>query len=140
MYDRNKSLGQLLQERVSRHIQDLRNEPDPWSAEDEEALQDPEACPVCPHCLLPVSPTDHFCPECNASVGDYNNLMPFERIFAQGEVLRNGVDKQAHLTPYRLTAFGLIGLILLGPFAPLYWFGLYRNWNHHKQANSEASG
>lgn len=135
MRKEQKPLGRILKERVSAYITDLRNTPDPWSQEDEDAIQDPEARQVCSHCLRQLEPGDHFCPDCNASVGDYNNLMPFERIFAQGEVLRNGVGPQAHLTPFRLLSFGTIGLLLLGPFAPLYWFRLYRRCKQERSHN-----
>jgi len=132
MWNSNKSIGQLLHERVSTYIEELRNTPDPWTKEDQEGIHDSDACPLCPQCLTPVSVDQHFCPECNASVGDFNNLMPFERIFAQGEVLRNGVAREAHLTPFRIISFGLIGLLLLGPFVPIYWFRLYRNWSDQR--------
>lgn len=129
-------LGTSLLRKIKEYVDSLKNRPDPWEAEDAAAVQTEEATPICPHCILPVNPEDHFCPRCNKAVGDYNNVMPFERLYSYGEVMRNGVEEEAHLTPYRTTAFAMISLVAMGPFAPLYWIRLYRN---RKRGRSETN-
>src|SRR5688500_13857475 len=66
--------------------------PDPWSDGINAELETSDAPPLCHRCLTPHSAVTHFCPECGASVGDCNNLMPFERLFSEGEVFRNGTS------------------------------------------------
>jgi ribosomal protein L40E len=121
--------------------------PDPWDAETEQKLSEPEAVEVCHRCLIQQPPNAWFCEHCGSAVGPYNNWMPYIHIFSIGEVLRNGVmDK---LRPNVLTISGYLLLsvnffffiiIIIRPhiassgfvlliFAALllYWFLLFKN-------------
>ncbi|MGD8787785.1 MAG: hypothetical protein PVJ60_10200 [Phycisphaerales bacterium] len=39
-----------------------------------------DAVPVCPHCLTPVKPFDHYCRRCGEAVGKFTPYMPFINI------------------------------------------------------------
>ena len=97
-------------------IREAPQTPDPWDAEVEQKLQDPDVRQVCHRCLTPQEPETWFCRHCGAAVGPYNNLMPFLNVFSEGEVLRNGVS-----APFRNRSFIALGycLITLGFFLRL---------------------
>ncbi|HEV2435075.1 MAG TPA: hypothetical protein VG077_03685 [Verrucomicrobiae bacterium] len=97
-------------------IREAPQTPDPWDAEVEQKLQDPDVRQVCHRCLTPQEPEIWFCKHCGAAVGPYNNLMPFLNVFSEGEVLRNGVS-----APFRNRRFIALGycLITLGFFLQL---------------------
>jgi len=57
--------------------------PNPWSDEDQEAVNRPDAVRVCHRCLTPQEHLGWFCPECGAATGPYNNCMPFLHILSQ---------------------------------------------------------
>jgi hypothetical protein len=101
--------------------------PDPWDAEVEQKLSEPEATEVCPHCLTEQPPTAWFCKHCGKAVGPYNNLMPFLNVFSEGEVLRNGTTGQFRNRPLILIGYMLITLGINPFFAPIYWFFLLSN-------------
>lgn len=101
--------------------------PNPWDANVEESLHQPEAVPVCHKCFSPQGPFDWFCPSCGAAAGPYNNLMPYVYVFSEGEVLRNGTTE--HIPVNTLTVVGYL-LYSLGVYmivAPVYWLFLFRN-------------
>ena len=66
--------------------------PDPWDAETEQKISEPDAQEVCPHCSTPQPPGAWFCAHCGRAVGPYNNLMPYVQVFSEGEVFRNGTS------------------------------------------------
>ena len=84
--------------------------PDPWDAEVEQKLQDPEIQQVCHHCLTPQEPEAWFCRHCGTAVGPYNNLMPFLNVFSEGEVLRNGVGARFRNRPFIAMGYFFITL------------------------------
>ena len=101
--------------------------PDPWDAEVEQKLSDPETAEVCPYCLTPQPFTAWFCGHCGKAVGPYNNLMPFLNVFSEGEVLRNGTTGRFRNRPLVLIGYVLITLGINPFFAPIYWFFLLSN-------------
>ena len=101
--------------------------PDPWDAEVEQKLSEPEAVEICPHCLTEQPPTAWFCSHCGKAVGPYNNLMPFLNVFSEGEVLRNGTSGRFRNRPLVLIGYFLITLGINPFFAPVYWFFLLTN-------------
>ena len=101
--------------------------PDPWDAEVEQKLSDPETAEVCPHCSTPQPPTAWFCQRCGKAVGPYNNLMPFVNVFSEGEVLRNGTAGQFRNRPLIITGYLLISLATYSFLAPIFWFFLLSN-------------
>ena len=38
------------------------------------------ATPVCPHCLQPLTPLDHFCPKCRGPVSAHASIDPLGRV------------------------------------------------------------
>jgi hypothetical protein len=101
--------------------------PDPWSEEIAGQLRDPDSAPVCHHCLQEQSDTAHFCPQCGTAVGDYNNLLPFERIFSVGEVLRNGINSKVRPSPLVILGYLVLPLFIFWLAAPFYWYQFLRN-------------
>jgi hypothetical protein len=101
--------------------------PDPWDAEVEQKLSDPEAVEICPHCLTEQPPTAWFCSHCGKAVGPYNNLMPFVNVFSEGEVLRNGATGQFRNRPLIVIGYMLLSLAAYSFFAPIFWFFLLSN-------------
>jgi len=101
--------------------------PDPWDAEVEQKLSEPDAAEICPHCSTPQPPTAWFCRHCGKAVGPYNNLMPFVNVFSEGEVLRNGTTGRFRNRPLVLIGYFLITLGINPFFAPIYWFFLLLN-------------
>src|SRR5438270_680281 len=68
-------------------IRESPKTPDPWDAEIENQLHEPDAVEICPHCFTAQQPDGWFCPNCGKATGPYNNLMPFIYVFSEGEVL-----------------------------------------------------
>jgi hypothetical protein len=68
----------------------------------------------------------HFCPKCGAAVGDYNNLLPFEQIFSEGEVLRYGTNLNASRRPLVVVGYVLLSFAAYSIFAPVYLYFFFR--------------
>ena len=109
-------------------VRDAPVSPDPWDAEVEKKLSDPDTVEVCPHCLTEQPPTAWFCKGCGRAVGPYNNLMPYVQIFSEGEVLRNGTSGRFRNRPFILLGYLLITLGMYSFLAPVYLFSLLLNW------------
>ncbi len=104
--------------------------PDPWDAEVQQKLAEPETPESCPHCSTPQSPTAWFCPHCGRAVGPYNNLMPYVSCFSEGEVMRNGAS--GRFRNRKLIAFGFFLIILgINPLLlPIYGLALVSRWRN----------
>lgn len=100
--------------------------PDPWDAATDEAVRQPDAVPVCHHCLTQVPPGQWFCETCGCAVGPYNNYMPYVDCFSEGEVFRNGVTDHMRRSALVITGYLLISFSYL-LFAPIYWALVFRN-------------
>lgn len=119
-------------------IRDAPVRPDPWEAEVQRQLNDPETLEICPHCSMPQPPTAWFCEHCGRAVGPYNNLMPYVQVFSEGEVLRNGTSgrlRKGLLVPigYILISANFIfaGILLVpnsGLMSVLIFAGLFSYW------------
>ena len=109
-------------------VREAPTTPDPWDAEVEQKLSDPDATEVCPHCFTEQPPNAWFCKGCGRAVGPYNNLMPYVQIFSEGEVFRNGTSGQLRRSPLILIGYFLITLGMFSFLAPIYWFSLLSNW------------
>ncbi len=133
-----KSLREVIAGRAIRWWESL-NTPDPWPEDMDVAVREDDALPVCHHCATPFEDQGWFCPSCGAAVGPYNNVMPYIRIFSQGEALRSGVGPEAHFTPYRAVAYMAIGLAEFGLFAPVYYFRLYRNYRRLQKQDEQPA-
>jgi hypothetical protein len=108
-------------------VRDAPQTPDPWDAEVEQKLQEPETREICHRCLTPQEPCAWFCKQCGAAVGPYNNLMPFLNVFSEGEVLRNGVGGRFRNRPLIVIGYFLITLGIFPFLAPIYWLSLLLN-------------
>jgi ribosomal protein L40E len=89
-------------------VREAPRTPDPWDAEVEQKLQEPEAREICHRCMTPQEPDAWFCKHCGSAVGPYNNLMPFLSVFSEGEVLRNGVSGRFRNRPLIMIGYVLI--------------------------------
>jgi hypothetical protein len=101
--------------------------PDPWDESISAQLQSPDATARCHRCVTPHADHLHFCPNCGVAVGDYNNLLPFEQLFSEGEVFRNGTTQRLRPTPLLIAGYILLSAAAYTLFAPFYWFFLLRN-------------
>jgi ribosomal protein L40E len=124
------ALGGLVLAAIWRFIVWIREAPttpDPWDAEVEQQLSEPEAVEVCPHCFTEQPPTAWFCARCGSAVGPYNNLMPYVQIFSEGEVFRNGTSGRFRNRPLILIGYFLITLGTFPLLAPIYLVSLLLN-------------
>jgi hypothetical protein len=119
-------------------IREAPQTPDPWDAEVEQKLQDPETQQVCHRCLTPQEPGAWFCKRCGTAVGPYNNLMPFLNVFSEGEVLRNGVGGRFRNRPLIVIGYFLITLGIFSFFAPIYWLSLLLNLKRPSERQASA--
>jgi hypothetical protein len=103
--------------------------PDPWDAEFEQKMQDPDTPQTCHHCSTPQPPDAWFCSHCGRAVGPYNNLMPFVHVFSEGEVFRNGTSGQFRDRPLILAGYCLMSIGVFSFFAPIYWISMLLNLN-----------
>jgi hypothetical protein len=101
--------------------------PDPWGADVEQAVEDGEAVPLCPHCLTPQEHNGWFCPECGSSVGPYVNYLPSVCIFSIGEAVRGGVELRSRWTPLLMLGYVLIAIAFFKGLAPFYCLFLFMN-------------
>lgn len=107
--------------------------PDPWDDSVNSTLENDETPRACIRCLTPQEDLATFCPHCGSAVGDYNNLMPWEMVFSEGEVFRNGLTLRVRqsvplIAGYIIAstvAFGMMSPLMF--FLPVYWFFFYRN-------------
>jgi ribosomal protein L40E len=107
-------------------VRDAPVTPDPWDAEVDQKMSEPDAVEVCHRCFTEQPPGAWFCARCGSAVGPYNNLMPYVVVFSQGEVFRNGVD--GRVRPKLLTILGYLFFSLFNYafLAPIYWIFLFK--------------
>jgi hypothetical protein len=105
--------------------------PDPWNSDVERSIHEDDATDLCHRCFTPQESTAWFCPHCNASVGPYNNYMPFLKEFAIGEVLRSGSFGPTAPRLSVIIGAGVLSALLFGPFCVIYW---HRLLNRRDQA------
>jgi ribosomal protein L40E len=120
-------------------VREAPQTPDPWDAEVEQKLQEPETMEVCHRCFTPQEPDAWFCKQCGSAVGPYNNLMPFLNVFSEGEVLRNGVNGRFRNRPLIVIGYVLITLGIFPFLAPIYWLSLLLN-SKHRSDRQESAG
>jgi ribosomal protein L40E len=116
--------------------------PDPWNAEVEQKLSEPETAEVCSHCLTEQPPTAWFCRHCGKAVGPYNNLMPFVNVFSEGEVFRNGATGRFRNRPLVILGYLMLSLAAYSFFAPVFWVVLLSNLKrppHKPEATEEQN-
>ncbi len=101
--------------------------PDPWGPEIQNAIDNPEAAPLCHHCLTPQTHDGWFCPECGSMVGRYGNYLPNVYIFSVGEAFRRGITERIRWNGLVVAGYILATLCFLSIFAPVCWFFLFRN-------------
>jgi hypothetical protein len=101
---------------------------DPWGEAVATQIEAPDSAPVCHRCFIEHSDYAHFCPQCGAAVGDFNNLMPYEYVFSEGEVLRNGTALNTRRSIPVIVGYLLLSLAAYAIFAPVYWYFLLRNF------------
>jgi ribosomal protein L40E len=136
-------------------VREAPPKPDPWDADVERKLEEPDSVEVCHHCLTRQPPNAWFCEHCGSAVGPYNNWMPYIHIFSIGEVLRNGVMDKLHPNVLTISGYLLLsvnflfvnivrphitslGFVLLNFTALLlYWFFLFKNLKRSKEEKQD---
>lgn len=86
------------------------------AAEDEQLA---DAVPVCPHCLHPIEPLTHFCPQCNGPVSAHASMDPLGQVYSAGRFYRQAVSGR----PGRLTA--VIIWLIFGPSLIWQLYAMY---------------
>jgi ribosomal protein L40E len=107
--------------------------PDPWDAEVESKLEEPEAVEICHRCFNQQPPNAWFCEHCGSAVGPYNNMMPYLQVFSQGEVLRNGAADKLRTRPLIIFGYLLFSLKVCAFVAPIFWFFLFKNLRRSRE-------
>jgi len=113
---------------------------DPWDAEVERKLEEPEAVEVCHHCLTRQPSNAWFCEHCGSAVGPYNNLMPYLNVFSEGEVLRNSTTGRLRNRPFILIGNFLVIFGINPFFVPIYWLLILFNSNRQSNEPESAEG
>ncbi len=82
-----------------------------------EDAQLADAVPLCPHCLAPLGPFDHFCPKCAGPVTAIASMDPMGQIYSAGRAYRlAATDKK----PKGIVVLGM--WLVFGPsFLALLW-------------------
>lgn len=124
---KSRSLGAVIASRL-RAWRMAFDTPNPWPDEVDRAVRSPEAVPVCHRCITPCDRPVWFCPSCGASIGPYNNILPFIRIYALGEVLRSGVGPSARFTRLTVPGYLFLGIQHVWFLAPFYYARLLMNY------------
>jgi len=119
-------------------IRDAPRTPDPWDAEVDRQLHDPDIQQICHRCLTPQEPDAWFCRYCGAAVGPYNNLMPFLNVFSEGEVLRNGVGGRFRNRPLIVIGYFLLTLTIFPLLTPIYLASLWLNPKRRSESQESA--
>ena len=58
------------------------------------------ASPVCPHCLQPLEPRDHFCPKCCGPVSAYASIDPLGQVYSAGRAYRRAMSGKPRLAVF----------------------------------------
>jgi hypothetical protein len=125
-------------------------QPDPWDETVTALINEPEATRLCHRCMTPHDQAVHFCSECGAAVGDYNNLLPWVNTFSEGEVFRNGAVLPVRRSPlviggYLVSSFAAYAMfggtfsILFAVLVLLYWFRFFKNLAAQKPGECGAA-
>jgi len=134
----SNKLSTVLADRIRGWWKSL-DKPDPWPAELDAAVRAPDAIPVCHRCTTPCELPVWFCPVCGASIGPYNNILPFVRIFSFGEVLRSGLQPTARFTLLTVPGYILVTLHFAFYLAPFYFIRLIMNYLKIKRLENSES-
>jgi len=122
-------------------------QPDPWDASVTAIVEAPDATRLCHRCLTPHDQTVHFCSECGAAVGDYNNLLPWVNVFSEGEVFRNGANLPVRRSPLviggylfsSLAAYNIFGSgVVFVMLVFIFWFRFFQNLATQKTGENGA--
>lgn len=113
---------------------------DPWSAEDDAAAKGDDALPLCPYCLTPQEGAGWFCAKCGASVGPYNNSMPYLYIFSIGDALRSGMSDGARRSPFTAFGYAFLALAAMPVLAPVYLVRLFAKWRRYPRGGPVEDG
>ena len=110
--------------------------PDPWGPEIAKEMEEPDAVPVCSHCLTPQEHNGWFCPQCGSTVGPFSNYLPFVYPFSIGDALRRGMEAGLEYrglvkTGYVLVAVAMLPMVTI--VVPFYLFFLCWHYLRRRQ-------
>jgi hypothetical protein len=57
---------------------------------------------ICPHCIAPIGPFDHFCPHCGGPVTAHASMDPIGQIWSTGRAYQNAIKR-----PRLIAVFGM---------------------------------
>ena len=129
-------------------------QPDPWDSEIENSVQQSDAVEVCHRCFTLQPDNAWFCEHCGSAVGPYNNLMPYVKVFSEGEVYRNSMSDKHRSNALVAIGYALIfiptyvGLMVVMSFGikimatvycGFFWFLLFKNFKrqHAEKISNE---
>jgi hypothetical protein len=76
--------------------------------------------PVCPHCMTPNEPQNHFCVKCATPLTSHATIDPLGRIQAMGDTYRKAANKPAN----RVVLIGM--WLIFGPQIPYLIYSFHR--------------
>jgi len=82
-----------------------------------------ESLPLCPQCLTPFAPLQHYCSNCGGMVGNYTRYLPFVNIPFQVEFSANVWKKFWRSDASVGTKIALFPLVII-IWGPLFIVGL----------------
>ena len=102
-----------------------------------EEEQFADAVPVCPHCIEPLGPNDHFCPHCSGPVTPHAAMDPLGRVHSTGRAYRQAISGKPRLAVLvaMWMIFGPSGIMILyGVYLSLLAMGVISS--HHRHVES----
>jgi hypothetical protein len=100
---------------------------------DNENIIEEESQPLCPQCLTPFEPSQHYCLNCGETVGNYTRYIPFINIPFQVQFSAQVWKKFWSGDTSIIFKIGLFP-ILITLWGPLFLVGLpFEIWKKYKK-------
>jgi hypothetical protein len=114
--------------------------PNPWGAEFEQKMQDPDTPETCHHCSTPQPPGAWFCEHCGRVINSYNNWTPYVYSFSDGSVFRSNESGRLRVRWIIVVGYLLLISIKTGIIiSPLFCILFFLNQRRIKQEMANAS-
>jgi hypothetical protein len=100
---------------------------------DNENIIEEESQPLCPQCLTPFEPSQHYCLKCGETVGNYTRYIPFINIPFQVEFSAKLWKKFWSSETIIISKIGLFPIVLV-LWGPLFLVGMpFEIWKKYKK-------